>query len=189
VTVPWSKEKIRILEQDPEWPFVKNEHNLEKVSPFFKKVDTISQSCSSRVLHVIRKRDNQELAMKITRRDVRRNPIKQEYKLLSMLDHPNILGYRDCYLDREQFYFCTELCKGGDLLKIKEMKFREVDAALFIKTIISAIEYCHSKNVVHRDLKPENIVFRTNAQKELVIIGFGDAKVVELDRIYEDFVC
>jgi len=93
-------------------------------------------------------------------------------------------------MDIKNFYVCTELCKGGELFdKIKEMKkFREVEAALFVKTIISAIGHCHSKNVVHRDLKPENIVFRTKAHKELVIIDFGDAKVVELDGIYEDFV-
>jgi len=41
---------------------------------------------------------------------------------------------------------------------------------------------------VHRDLKPENIVYATEEQKELVIIDFGDAKKIDDDKVYEDFV-
>jgi len=192
VKVPGSNECLRILGVDKEFDFVKRDHNLERVMPLFEKKDILGQGASSEVAHVIRKEDDQEFAMKIMKRDDKWNPIlfKQEYNLLSQLKHPNILGYCDCYMDRKNFYFCTELCKGGELFdRIKELKkFREVEAATFIKTIISAIAHCHSKNIVHRDLKPENIVFRTKARKELVIIDFGDAKVVKKDDIYEDFV-
>jgi len=192
VKVPGSDERLRILGVDDEYPFVPRDHNLESVMELFKKKDILGQGASSEVAHVIRKGDNVEFAMKIMKRDDKWNPIlfKQEYDLLTKLKHPNILGYRDCYMDRKNFYFCTELCKGGELFdKIKEYKkFSEVEAAVFIKTIISAIEHCHLRNIVHRDLKPENIVFRTKAHKELVIIDFGDARVVKKDDLYEDFV-
>jgi len=192
VTVPGSDQKIRIIGVEKEYPFVEYEHNLEKVMPLFDKAAILGQGASSEVAHVIRKGDNQEFAMKIMRRDDKWNPIlfKQEYDLLTKLDHPNILGYRDCYMDEKNFYFCTELCKGGELFdKIKEMKkFSEAEAAMFVKTIISAIGHCHARNIVHRDLKPENIVFRTKAQRELVIIDFGDAKEIKDDDEFEDFV-
>merc|ERR1712060_36648 len=79
---------------------------------------------------------------------------------------------------------------GGELFdKIKEMKkFKEVEAAEIVRTIISAMYHCHSKNIVHRDLKPENIVFKTSKKKELVIIDFGDAKTIKENDEYEDFV-
>jgi len=192
VKVPGSDEHIRIIGHDPEFPFVREDHNLMKVLPLFKKVKTLGQGASSEVAHVVRKGDKAEFAMKIMKRDDKWNPIlfKQEYDLLSMLNHPNIVGYGDCYMDTKNFYFCTELCKGGELFdKIKELKrFSEVDAARFMTTIISAIEHCHAKNVVHRDLKPENIVFRTSKHEEMVIIDFGDAKVIKEDEVYEDFV-
>jgi len=192
VMIPGSDEHIRIIGIHEDYPFVVHEHNLEKVMPLFNKEAILGQGASSEVAHVIRKGDNQEFAMKIMRRDDKWNPIlfKQEYDLLTKLDHPNILGYRDCYMDHKNFYFCTELCKGGELFdKIKEMKkFSEAEAALFVKTIVSAIGHCHSRSIVHRDLKPENIVFRTKAHKELVIIDFGDAKEVKDDDEFEDFV-
>jgi len=37
-------------------------------------------------------------------------------------------------------------------------------------------------------LKPENIVFKTSKKKDLVIIDFGDAKTIDEDAEYEDFV-
>jgi len=192
VQVPGSNERLRILGVDKEFSFVQLDHNVERVMDLFDKKAILGQGASSEVAHVIRKGDNKEFAMKIMKRDDKWNPIlfKQEYDLLTQLHHPNILGYSDCYMDQKNFYFCTELCKGGELFdKIKEMKkFSEVEAARFIKTIISAIEHCHLKDIVHRDLKPENIVFRTKAHEELVIIDFGDAKVVKKDEIYEDFV-
>jgi len=192
VKIPGTENYIQILGKDPDFPFVERDHHLQRVMDLFKKARVLGQGASCEVAHVIRKEDDEEFAMKIMKRDDKWNPVlfKQEYELLNMLDHPNILKYKDCYMDIKNFYFCTELCKGGELFdKIKEMKkFCEVEASSFIKTFISAIAHCHSKNIVHRDLKPENIVFRTTACNVMVIIDFGDAKVVKLDDIYEDFV-
>jgi len=152
----------------------------------------LGRGASCKVEHVIRKIDTKAFAMKVMKRDDKWNPIlfKQEYHILNSLDHPNIVGYRDCYMDQTNFYLCSELCKGGELFdKIKQhRKFSEEMAAKIMKTIIAAIAHCHSKNIVHRDLKPENIVFRTKAQEQLVIIDFGDAKIIEEDDVFEDFV-
>jgi len=91
---------------------------------------------------------------------------------------------------QKNFYICTTLCKGGELFdKIKTMKkFREDEAAQIMRSITSAIAHCHERNIVHRDLKPENILYRTKQQKELVIIDFGDAKIIDENETYEDFV-
>jgi len=192
VRIPGTDKFLKILGPDPKFPFVSNDHHLELVMPLFTKARVLGQGASCEVTHVIRKRDKAEFAMKIMKRDDKWNPIlfEQEYKLLTVLKHNNIVGYRDCYMDPVNFYFCTELCKGGELFdKIKEMKkFSEAQAAKYLSTIVSAIGHCHSLNIVHRDLKPENIVFRTKAQRELVIIDFGDAKIIEENAIYEDFV-
>jgi len=178
---------------DPEFEFVQDDHHLyPTVMPLFVKERVLGQGASSEVAKVVRKSDGKAFAMKIMSRNDKWNPIlfRQEWKLLSMLEHPNILRSRDCYMDKDNFYICTDLCKGGELFdKIKEMKrFAEVEAADIIETILSAIAHCHSKNIVHRDLKPENILFRTRATKDLIIIDFGDAKIIEDEGLYDDFV-
>jgi len=176
-----------------EFPFVKENHHLSPSAlSLFTKERVLGNGASCEVAYMTRNYDGAEFAVKIMKRDDKWNPIlfKQEYELLTTLNHPNILGYEDCYMDQTNFYICTSLCKGGELFdKIKELKkFSEVEAAKIMKTIISAIGHCHEKNIVHRDLKPENIVFRTEERKELVIIDFGDAKIIEEDAVYEDFV-
>jgi len=192
VKVPGTNKYIPILGHDPDFPFVQDKHNLQSVMPFFTKERVLGQGASCEVTHVVRKEDGAEFAMKIMKRDDKWNPIlfKQEYDLLTALNHPNIVGYKDCYMDQKNFYICSELCKGGELFdKIKVMKkFSEVEAAKIMRTILSAIAHCHERNIVHRDLKPENIVFRLETQEQLVIIDFGDAKVIDEEELYEDFV-
>jgi serine/threonine protein kinase len=43
--------------------------------------------------------------------------------------------------------------------------------------VISAINFCHQKNIVHRDIKLENIMLRkkNDLSQGLVIIDFGIA--------------
>ena len=50
------------------------------------------------------------------------------------------------------------------------------DARILIKTLLVAINYCHSKNVVHRDLKPDNILLSNKEDiRDIKIIDFGRA--------------
>lgn len=43
-----------------------------------------------------------------------------------------------------------------------------------IRKLLSALQHCHSENIVHRDIKPENILFDQN--KNIVLVDFGLAK-------------
>jgi len=107
-----------------------------------------------------------------------------------MLDHPNIIKCRDCYIDVNSYYICTEFCEGGELHNIvkSEGMLPEFKTKRIIKSIISAVAYCHSKNIVHRDLNTHNILFRRPEQTDIAIIDFGDAKIVQDNTTYNDFV-
>merc|ERR1719245_757137 len=118
VTVPGSGEKLEILGSDPDFPFVPEDHNLQLVMPLFEKCRVLGQGASCEVTHVRRKTDDQEFAMKIMKRDDKWNPIlfRQEYFLLTKLNHPNIVGYRDCYMDRSTFTFAPNYVKVASFL-------------------------------------------------------------------------
>ena len=36
----------------------------------------------------------------------------------------------------------------------------EKESAYIIKQLLSAICFCHSRNIIHRDIKPENILIK-----------------------------
>jgi len=160
--------------------------------PLFSEGKILGIGASCKVVQMTRKSDGAQFAVKILKRADKENTIlfRQEYELLIQLKHPNILTFEDCYMDRKNFYICTTLCKGGELFdKMSEIRtFNEVEAAGVMKVIISAIAYCHAKDIVHRDLKPENIVFRDEAQRELVIVDFGEAIKIEKNKEHDDFV-
>jgi calcium-dependent protein kinase len=73
-----------------------------------------------------------------------------------------------------------ELCNGGELFDriIEDGYFSEAKAQTVFKSIIQAINYCHSNKICHRDLKPENFLFLTKAEDSpLKVIDFGLSKV------------
>lgn len=106
--------------------------------------------------------------------------IKEEIRILSKLDHPNICKYYETYESPKHFYLIMEYCGGGDLfdeITQKENEMTENKAAEIMKKLILAINHCHSLNIAHRDLKPENIMY-TEDGKDIKIIDFGLSKLV-----------
>ena len=65
----------------------------------------------------------------------------------------------------------------------KEKVLLESDAANIMKQLLSAVVYCHNKNVVHRDLKPENLLLDTpDKNATLKVIDFGTSQVFDPNR-------
>uniref|UniRef100_A0A1J3GF06 non-specific serine/threonine protein kinase n=1 Tax=Noccaea caerulescens TaxID=107243 RepID=A0A1J3GF06_NOCCA len=93
----------------------------------------------------------------------------------------NIVQIKDSHEDRSFVYIVMELCCGGELFdKIEALVksssyYSERDAAEIFKSIVNAVQICHSVNVVHRDLKPENFLFSSEDKEnaKLKAIDFG----------------
>ena len=94
------------------------------------------------------------------------------------MDHPNIVRLYEFYDEPNYYCLVQEVCSGGELFDaiIKSGKFRESTARILIKSMLSCINYCHSKGVVHRDLKPENVLLEPDMDfNKMKIIDFGTA--------------
>ena len=111
-----------------------------------------------------------------------KNKIFQEIKILSKLDHPNIIKIYEYFLSNRSIYIVMEMLTGGELFDkiITEQKFTEAMAAKTIREVLSAVQYCHEKKIVHRDLKPENILVEDDTIK---IIDFGTSRKFEMDKL------
>jgi len=113
---------------------------------------------------------------KVTRRD----HIQREIRSLRSVDHPGMMKLVDCYEDDAYVHIVTERCTGGELFdKIIDSTsdsgcLLERHAATIIKTLLEAVQYLHSRNIVHRDIKPENVLFESAEEGSPVkLIDFG----------------
>jgi eukaryotic-like serine/threonine-protein kinase len=100
---------------------------------------------------------------------------EHEARLLSTLNHPNLLSIFDVGAQNGIHYLVSEFLEGSTLREriagTQLSRRRTVDYALQIANGLSA---AHDKGIVHRDLKPDN-VFVTRDER-VKILDFGLAK-------------
>eukprot|EP01071_Lankesteria_metandrocarpae_P004306 Lankesteria_metandrocarpae@DN3475_c0_g1_i1.p1 len=104
--------------------------------------------------------------------------LKREILIMKRLDHPNIIKLFEVFEDQKNLYLVLEICSGGELFDriIKSGHFSERYAASLMKQVFSAINYCHSNDVMHRDLKPENLLYADPSPlSALKVIDWGFA--------------
>ena len=105
--------------------------------------------------------------------------ITTEKEILRACRHPNIVKLYETIHDKTtglELLF-MELCIGGDMLQYlrKRRKLKESQAKFFMLQLLSAIGYCHHKNIVHRDIKLENVLLSNLG--EIKLCDFGVAHV------------
>ena len=151
------------------------------------------------------KGDSKLIATKKLDKDFCENPTTKKYiineiNILKMLNHPNIVKFVDLKKTINHYYIMMEYCNGGELHKALEKyieknrnPFPQEIVQHFMKQIIDAFKYIHSKDIMHRDIKLENILlnYDTNEDKQnenlmkanIKIIDFGFAAKIEKDGL------
>lgn len=112
----------------------------------------------------------------------KRDTIK-EAKILEVLNHPNIIRFKEVYKTKKgQLCIVMDYADGGDLQsKIKEQRAKggyleEATVLNWFTQICLAMKHCHDRKILHRDLKAQNIFLTKNG---IVKLGdFGIAKVL-----------
>ncbi|MEH1917617.1 protein kinase domain-containing protein [Nostoc sp.] len=87
---------------------------------------------------------------------------------------PKLYAY---FSENGQFYLVQEWIHGQTLTKIVEAKGFESETAVrqILLSLLSVLDYVHSKGIIHRDIKPDNIILRS-VDNEPVLIDFGAVK-------------
>ena len=99
--------------------------------------------------------------------------VVRELKILSELNHPNIIKIYKIIEDEKYYYVVMEYCEEGELFNyiVEKNNLTDSESAFFYYQLINAIEYLHLNGIAHRDLKPENILLGEN--NLIKIIDFG----------------
>ncbi|KAJ3347626.1 hypothetical protein HDU83_001938 [Entophlyctis luteolus] len=143
----------------------------------YKTGKTLGQGSYATVKEAVKIGTGEHFAVKVISKKLmagREHLILNEIEILKKVSKGNhhIVTLHDLYL-------VMDLCTGGELFDriVERGSFFEEDAAEIIRTVLEAVAYLHSQNIVHRDIKPENLLFKAKDSNELVIADFGLSKI------------
>ena len=113
--------------------------------------------------------------------------LRREIRIMYSLNHPHIVKLHNHFEDDNNFYLVLELAEGGTVFqKLAKFKsFDEAAAAQYMREIILAVEYLHSRDppIIHRDIKPENLLLdKEGRDGRIKLADFGWSNFFNPDR-------
>jgi serine/threonine-protein kinase len=127
-------------------------------------------------------------ALKVIRADLRERAqslarFTREAQVLARLQHNSIVQIVEFgSLENGWPFLAMEYVDGPSLDELVQVEPLPLGPALLIlEQLALALHYAHSNNVVHRDLKPANILVRSGDVRQVKLIDFGLARVVDAD--------
>ncbi len=153
---------------------------MEKIDNRYEIIRVLGSGLSGEVLGV-RDEDGEKalktlkrVQMNVSREEALQN-FKNEFSILSELNHPNIARIFDYGYDQriQKYYFTTELIEGSDFYQATEKaSFDEIED--LVVQILRALNYLHSRHIYHLDIKPQNILVTERDGKKIAkLIDFG----------------
>ena len=111
---------------------------------------------------------------------------QQEAESAAILSHPNIIPIYEVGETDDFLFFTMQLVKGQTLADLIDMAGRSllsfqrvmpVDTTIhIIISVLDALGYAHSEEIIHRDIKPANIIIESHTKRP-IITDFGIATV------------
>ena len=108
-----------------------------------------------------------------------RNECLNEIQLLQQMQHPHIIRYLDCKMERNELTVVMELAGHGDLAGLIKTAAKaseplgEARAWEYFSQVADALAYMHERRVMHRDIKPAN-VFISVSSSGSTVMKLGD---------------
>lgn len=104
--------------------------------------------------------------------------LAQEFRTLTSLQHPNIVGVDNYGIDQQnQPYFTMEFLHNAKSLSDACEGKTIVEKAQYLIQLLQALTYLHRRQIVHRDLKPDNAL--VDESDVVKVLDFGLAVEVE----------
>ncbi|KAM9734076.1 MAP/microtubule affinity-regulating kinase 4 isoform 2-T2 [Menidia menidia] len=100
----------------------------------------------------------------------------REVRIMKTLNHPNIVQLFEVIETERTLYLVMEYASGGEVFDylVAHGRMKEKEARAKFRQIVSAVHYCHQKNIVHRDLKAENLLLDADSNIKIADFGFSN---------------
>jgi eukaryotic-like serine/threonine-protein kinase len=105
----------------------------------------------------------------------------REARIMSQLDHPNIVSFHELGQCDGLLYFAMDYVAGTDAAQLLSQHggpLPIVRAVDLVCQLLWALDYAHAKGFVHLDVKPSNILVTQEAGRDVVRLSdFGLARI------------
>jgi eukaryotic-like serine/threonine-protein kinase len=100
----------------------------------------------------------------------------REIKVQASLDHSNIAGLHTALRVNNQLLMLIEFVEGRTIeAELRNGRIPVERAVDYIKQVLTALSYAHSRGVVHRDIKPANMMVTPEGVVKLMDFGIARA--------------
>ena len=153
--------------------------------PGYELVEKLGEGTMGTVYRAIQKSTAQRVAVKLIvperagcEQDIQL--FLREASVLSRLDHPRIIKFRELGMAAGQFFFVMEEVPTVDFPSLLAQQTSESRVRIccgITCQILEALGYAHSLSIVHRDIKPANVLITRPGRKlKCKLADFGLAK-------------
>ncbi|MDR3411992.1 MAG: HDOD domain-containing protein [Formivibrio sp.] len=138
----------------------------------FRIERNLGQGAQGTVYLAVDTRLDRKVAIKLLRSSEQPTEL-DEARLVSKLQHPNIVALHDVFIESGRTGLVFEYVEGETLAALlhREGALTPVRAVELMLGMLDGLSYAHSQGVIHRDIKPQNIMVDRNGHARIMDFG------------------